>query len=62
MFWTLGKLLAAAGVVEKVKLDAELAPVLKEKLLEAGGTTSEVPNAGDAPVDPAPNQLPSRHP
>jgi hypothetical protein len=30
MFWTLGKLLAAAGVVEKVKLEPELAPAGKQ--------------------------------
>ncbi len=57
MFCTGGKLLAAAGVVEKVKLDAELAPVLKEKLLEAAGSASEVLNTGAAPVDPAPDIL-----
>lgn len=30
MFWTLGKPLAAAGVVEKVKLEPELAPAGKQ--------------------------------
>ena len=41
-----------------MKLDAGLAAVLKEKLLEAGAAASEVPNTGAGPVDPGSDELP----